>query len=199
MSRELRVVLIPPGEPAREEVIADGLKDMQRLVGGLIETIHLPELGHGVMLVGNDEARLLGMPWNVLTEAQPLAGPLFACGYTEEGESRSLTAAERERVLHFVEGRRLRGKSFMPRGAAFTMDPDEAERTAYRDAAMLAVQQHMGIEDMSRLDELPGMEAQEAEQLIERVVAFIRRHRAMPGHLDFLGLCMGLAIEEPSS
>jgi hypothetical protein len=193
MPRELRVLFLPPGEPPRDEVITDGLKGMQRLVGGMIETIHLQELGPGIMLVGNDEARLLEMPWNVLTDTQPLAGPLFACGFTEGGDSRSLTGPERDKVLAFFTGRRLRGKSFMPPGPAFTMDPEEAERTAYLDAAMLAVQQHLGLEDVSRLGEIPGFEHGRDKALIDRVVSFIRSHRAMPDFADLLGIYVSLA------
>jgi hypothetical protein len=145
------------------------------------------------MLVGNDEARMRGLPWNVLTDAQPLAGPLFAVGYTDEGDSRSLSRTERDAVFRFVDGRRLRGKSFMPPGAAFTLDPEEAERTACADAAWLAVQQHLGIEDMERFHELPGFENGQGQALIDRVIDFIRIHRSMPNYADVVGLYAGVA------
>jgi hypothetical protein len=186
--RELRVLVIPPGEPPREETIRDGLKDMQRLVGGLIEPIHPPGLPKGVMFFGNDEARMDGLPWNVLTDVQPLAGPLFAVGTTPEGGSRSLTSAEFAALGEYLRGRRLKGKSFMPPGPAFTMDPDEAERTAYLDAAWLTIQQHGAVEDMEHFEELPEFANGVGARLVDAIVAYIKRHRAMPTRFDFLML-----------
>lgn len=184
----LRILFFPPGEPPQDLVVEGDLTTMQRLVGGLIETLYIPELGSGVVLIGNDEARLIGMPWNRTTDRYPIAGPFFASGTTQDGSSRSLSSVERQRVLQYFAGRELMGKSFPPQGPAITLDAAEAARAIYRDAAALAIQQHLALEELDDINALPGFEHGESSRLIDEVETFIHRHQAMPNHSDFVKL-----------
>ncbi len=86
----LRIVYV---EPHREPYVAevqDELRMLQKAVGGLIEPIYLEE---GITIIGNEEAKLMGLDGNRHFEDDILAGPFFICG--DAGENfRSLTDEE---------------------------------------------------------------------------------------------------------
>lgn len=183
--KNLGILFFPPGEPPEDLVIDGGLRAMQQLVGGLIETMYIPELGPDVVLIGNDEARLIGLDWNRTTDRFPIAGPFFASGCTRDGGSRSLTRDEHARILRYFEGREIQGKSFPPQGPAITLDAHEAARTVYQDAAALAIQQHLSLQEFDQLYTLAGFEHGAGKRLVEMVVDFIHQHHAMPGPSEF--------------
>ena len=54
---QYRVVYVEPGKPAREMMLGTDLKDLQQVVGGLIELIYAH--GDRTVIVGNDEAKLI--------------------------------------------------------------------------------------------------------------------------------------------
>ena len=93
----MRVVFVEPGERPYEAEIRNRLEWEQKAVGGLIEPIYN---GDGTILVGNDEAKLLGMKGNrhLGDGGSIIAGAFFVCG--DAGENfRSLTDAETERYM----------------------------------------------------------------------------------------------------
>ena len=94
---QYRVVYVEPGKPAVEKQIGSKLEDLQEAVGGLIECIYAHD--DGTLIVGNDEAKLLGMEGNRrLDSGSIIAGPFFVIG--EAGENfRSLTDEEVSRYL----------------------------------------------------------------------------------------------------
>ena len=94
---QYRVVYVEPGKPAVEKKIGSKLEDLQEAVGGLIECIYAHD--DGTLIVGNDEAKLLGMEGNRrLDSGSIIAGPFFVIG--EAGENfRSLTDEEVSRYL----------------------------------------------------------------------------------------------------
>lgn len=59
---QYRVVYVEPGKPAREMMLGKDLKDLQQAVGGLIELIYAHD--DRTIIVGNDEAKLIGMEGN---------------------------------------------------------------------------------------------------------------------------------------
>ena len=72
---QYRVVYVEPGKPAVEKKIGTKLEDLQETVGGLIECIYAHN--DGTLIVGNDEAKLLGMEGNRrLDSGSIIAGPL---------------------------------------------------------------------------------------------------------------------------
>jgi hypothetical protein len=86
-----RVVVIEPGLPAYSGEIGPDLQSMQRAVGGgLIEVTYPFEDEHAVM-VGNEEAKLIGMEGNRRINGGVYAGPLFIIGDDGEGSFCSLT------------------------------------------------------------------------------------------------------------
>ena len=89
---QYRVVYVEPGKPAREMMLGTDIKDLQQAVGGLIELIYAHD--DRTVIVGNDEAKLIGMEGNRrLDTGSIIAGPFFVIG--DDGENfRSLTDAE---------------------------------------------------------------------------------------------------------
>lgn len=89
----MRVLYVEPHKAAFEAEIEDSLEAMQKAVHGLIEVIYIGD--PSVTLVGNEEAKLIGMEGNrrVNDGATIIAGPFFVVG--DDGEEfRSLTDEE---------------------------------------------------------------------------------------------------------
>lgn len=92
----MKVVYVEPGKPAYEAEIRHELSAEQRAVGGLIEPVYLED---GICIVGNEEAKLIGMPGNRRLETGGImAGPFFVVG-DANGDFRSLTDEETQRML----------------------------------------------------------------------------------------------------
>lgn len=87
----MRVVYVTPNNTPIDIRIGTDLRDLQNAVGGLIQPI---DNGDGTLIVGNDEAKLIGMEGNRhLDYGGVIAGPFFVCGDAGE-EFRSLTDEE---------------------------------------------------------------------------------------------------------
>ena len=85
-SEMMKVVMVEPNKPAYITEIEHSLKDMKEAVGGLIEPIYYLDEPRAVM-VGNEEAKLIGMEGNRRFGDRIVAGPFFICGekMTEDG------------------------------------------------------------------------------------------------------------------
>ena len=81
---KMKVVMVEPNKPAYITEIGSDLASMQEAVGGLIEPIYF--LGDAVM-VGNEEAKLMGLDGNRKFGNNIVAGPFFICSekMTEDG------------------------------------------------------------------------------------------------------------------
>ena len=74
-------VVVEPGLPARREYTDGSLKSLQRLVGGLIEPLYNYESGEDIIMIGNEEARVLELEPNRKFEGlQPLCGTFVILG-----------------------------------------------------------------------------------------------------------------------
>ena len=79
----MRVLVLEPGQVARQTEIDHTLEAMQSIVGGTITAVYPFEEPVGV--VANDEGLLLGLPLNrKLTDEVIIAGTCFFCGLGEE-------------------------------------------------------------------------------------------------------------------
>lgn len=85
-----RILLFPVGKDPEVVTIAAGLKPMQDIVGGYIESVTL-ETGLG--LICNEEGKLTGLPANrwVSELEDVVRGPFFISRYNEEGEAGDVT------------------------------------------------------------------------------------------------------------
>ena len=96
----LRIVMLEPGLPAYESYIKDDWHAMQDAVGGIFEITY--PFDDGVIAVGNDEAKLIGMEGNRFIGDQLYAGPVYIVGTKdglEGGECTSLTEEQAQRYL----------------------------------------------------------------------------------------------------
>lgn len=76
----LKVVMVEPNKPAYVTEIGSDYKSLQAAVGGgLIEPIYYLDEPN-VVMVGNEEAKLLGMDGNRRFGNRIVAGPFFICG-----------------------------------------------------------------------------------------------------------------------
>ena len=75
----MKVVVVEPNKPAYIKEIDGGLKSMQSIVGGLLEPIYFLN-ERGVVMVGNEEAKLIGLPGNRRFPEGIVAGTFFICG-----------------------------------------------------------------------------------------------------------------------
>lgn len=98
----MRILIVEPEKAPKEYELVDGLKEMQRIVGGYIQAIYpFPE---EVALICNDEGKLQGLPLNRgLRDEQGklydiICGTFFLCGAPFDGENfTSLTPVQLER------------------------------------------------------------------------------------------------------
>ena len=94
----MRVLIVEPMKPPREQEIFGSLASMQAIVGGLIQAVYPFE--ESIALVCNDEGKLLNLPMNrYVPEIQDvIAGTFFLCGAPPEGENfASLTEEQIQR------------------------------------------------------------------------------------------------------
>ena len=92
----MTVVYVEPHKAPYIAEIEHTLEAEQKAVGGLIEPIYLGD----VCLVGNEEAKLIGMEGNrrIGDGTSIIAGPFFICGLTED-DFRGITAEEAEKYM----------------------------------------------------------------------------------------------------
>ncbi len=73
---KMKVVMVEPNKPAYITEIGNDLASMQEAVGGLIEPIYFLK---DAIMVGNEEAKLMGMDGNRRFGNNIVAGPFFIC------------------------------------------------------------------------------------------------------------------------
>lgn len=75
--RKIKVVIKQPGKEAYTAWISDSLDNLQRTVGGYIETV---TLATDCVLIVNEEGRLLGLPHNCNICGLELFGTVIVAG-----------------------------------------------------------------------------------------------------------------------
>lgn len=98
MSKDVRVVIVKPHEPAKEAVIKDDLSMLQQTVEGWIEITY--PFDDNVCVVGNDEAKLIDMEGTARINGSIYCGPLIIVAEGEDGEFADLTD---EQVQEYLE------------------------------------------------------------------------------------------------
>ncbi|MCM1166918.1 MAG: DUF3846 domain-containing protein [Lachnospiraceae bacterium] len=79
----MKVVMVKPNKPAYVTEIGSDYQSLRKAVGGLIEPIGFLHDPNAIM-VGNEEAKLIGMEGNRRFPEGIVAGPFFICG--DDGE-----------------------------------------------------------------------------------------------------------------
>ena len=86
----MKILIVEPGQAPRTAEISGTLREMQALVGGLIQAVY--PFGEPVALVCNDEGKLLGLPLNRALRLENgrvydvVAGTFFLCGAPPDSE-----------------------------------------------------------------------------------------------------------------
>lgn len=75
--RKIKVFAKRPDSDWYAALISDSLENMQRFVGGYIETVTLAE---DVVIVCNEEGAIKGLPYNTNICGIDFVGTIFACG-----------------------------------------------------------------------------------------------------------------------
>lgn len=92
----MKIAVIPPNEKVQVREIEGTLEEMQEIVGGYIETVLFEELP-GLLIVCNEEGKLLGLEDNFYNFNDIICGTAFVCK-TEGEEFVGLTDEELKQV-----------------------------------------------------------------------------------------------------
>ena len=118
---KMKGVMVEPNKSAYITEIGSDLASMQKAVGGLIEPMYFLE---DALMVGNEEAKLIGLDGNRRFGNNIVAGPFFICGekMTEDGaEFGSLSDDLCEKYIqHFAEPQKI-SQDEVQRDMGFTL------------------------------------------------------------------------------
>ena len=95
--KEIKVLMVAPGEHPKEVVLKNDLYSLQRAVSigcdyqGLIEVV---ALGKGLCIICNEESKLLDLEGNRWLGSDILAGVFYVVGEDRRGNFVSLTEAQ---------------------------------------------------------------------------------------------------------
>lgn len=125
LTHKIRVVMVEPGRLAKEEVLNTDLINLQRAVGGYIETYY--PFDEEVCIVCNEEGKLNGMPLNRAIYGDNkeiidiIAGPFFICdsrdpdfGSLSDEQIKKYTKMFRYPELFYREGGKIKAESYKP-------------------------------------------------------------------------------------
>ena len=102
---ELRILLKRFGREPEERIIENTLRAKQLLVGGLIEVVPYED----VLLICNEEGKLLDLPPNLIFDYDYIAGDCFLVGDDfENADFRSLTDEEIEEYTKKLNARSVK-------------------------------------------------------------------------------------------
>lgn len=88
MEKKLKVLIVEPMKEPYPAEVENTLEGLQRAVGGYIEAVYLED---NVVLVCNEEGKLIGLPGNRSFGNDIIAGTFFVVGSNDDGDFVSLT------------------------------------------------------------------------------------------------------------
>lgn len=88
MEKTIKVIMVEPMKEPYTAEVEKTLEGLQKAVGGYIETVFLED---NVVLVCNEEGKLIGLPGNRSLGNDIIAGTFFVAGSSDDGEFVSLT------------------------------------------------------------------------------------------------------------
>lgn len=96
-------IIIVRKNPKKEgyiDTVINELHALQEIVGGLIEPINI---GGGILLVINEEGKLLDLERNFDLGEDCMVGNAFFCAETEDGDFGSLTAEQVYKIFRYLD------------------------------------------------------------------------------------------------
>lgn len=88
MEKTIKVIMVEPMKEPYSVEVENNLEELQKAVGGYIETVYLED---DVVLVCNEEGKLNRLPGNRSLGNDIIAGTFLVAGSNDEGEFVSLT------------------------------------------------------------------------------------------------------------
>lgn len=102
---QILVAIKKPGElPGLEPLFENSLEAFQKAVGGYIEVV---TVASDLVLICNEEGRLLNLPFNTTICGMDFYGPVLAVGTKGEGFA-SIRGSEVPAILKLLNGRSCR-------------------------------------------------------------------------------------------
>jgi len=103
MQRKLNALLVEPNKLPKRITINNSLEEKQKIVGGDIEYAYLQD-NNDVVLICNEEGKILGLPFNRDIGYDVIAGNFLIVGDDPEiGEDRSLTEEQIEKYAKMFD------------------------------------------------------------------------------------------------
>jgi len=103
MQRKLNALLVEPNKLPKKITINNTLEEKQKLVGGNIEYAYIQDK-NDVVLICNEEGKILGLPFNRDIGYDVIAGNFLIVGDDPEiGEDRSLTEEQIEKYAKMFD------------------------------------------------------------------------------------------------
>lgn len=81
MKKNIRVIYKRVGFDPVEVTIPNTLEQLQRMVGGFIETV---SFGPGMIMIVDEEGKIDGRPVNFVFRGEPICGAVLWCGHKGE-------------------------------------------------------------------------------------------------------------------
>lgn len=103
---EVKIVMKKVGEEPQVMKIKNTLEEKQRLVGGLIEIIPYPLDDEELLIVCNEEGKLLGQKPNAIFDLDYIAGDFFVIGDDyKNGDFKSVTNKQIGKIIEDLSKR----------------------------------------------------------------------------------------------
>jgi len=103
VQRKLNALLVEPNKLPKRITINNSLEEKQKIVGGDIEYAYLQD-NNDVVLICNEEGKILGLPFNRDIGYDVIAGNFLIVGDDPEiGEDRSLTEEQIEKYAKMFD------------------------------------------------------------------------------------------------
>lgn len=102
--KEIRVLMVEPMESPKQVTLKNDLDSLQKAVSigapeqGLIELVHIED---NVYCLGNEEAKIIGLPPNRYLGNDIICGTFYVVSDDEEGNLTSLTPEQIEKYSEF--------------------------------------------------------------------------------------------------
>ena len=90
----IKVVLVEVNKSPVIHEIDNSLKGLQTIVGGYIESVSLPPYDRQLVLICNEEGKLIGLPPNRLLGNDVIMGTFFITKSNDEGDFVSLNEGD---------------------------------------------------------------------------------------------------------
>lgn len=88
MEKTIKVIMVEPMKEPYPAEVENTLEGLQKAVGGYIETVFLEDY---VVLICNEEGKLIGLPGNRSLGNDIIAGTFLVVGSNDDGDFVSLT------------------------------------------------------------------------------------------------------------